>query len=170
MRRLPNGQRLVLPRPAWRRDRDLEREAVDTAARESHRQYATLEDLLGAGPGPVGPGLYGLHLLRAALTLLLPDECDGQAQPIRITQIKQRMGVLTIGFYEARTDRVRCAGAPTPAGTPIAEPDCGDLHCGASSAATNPPRRRDCSRSAAAPARRARWLHAYRVRPRLRRR
>ena len=36
-------------------------------------------------------------------------------------------------------------------------------------AATNPPRRRDCSRSAAAPGRRARWLHAYRVRPRLRR-
>ena len=36
------------------------------------------------------------------------------------------------GFYEARTDRVlcvRCAGRPTPAGTPIPEPDCGDLHC-----------------------------------------
>ena len=34
------------------------------------------------------------------------------------------------GFYEARTDRVlcvRCAGTPTPAGTPIPEPDCGDL-------------------------------------------
>ena len=39
------------------------------------------------------------------------------------------MGGIT-GFYEARTDRVlcvRCAG--TPAGTPIPEPDCGDLHC-----------------------------------------
>ena len=36
------------------------------------------------------------------------------------------------GFYEACTDRVlcvRCAGTPTPAGTPIPEPDCGDLHC-----------------------------------------
>ena len=113
----------VLPRPAWRRDRDLEREAVDTAARESHRQYATLEDLLGEdlaalmearvratqrrwpltpvgsaqGLAPWGLDYTGwLHLLRAALTLLLPDECDGQAQPIRITQIKQRLGVLVI--------------------------------------------------------------------------
>ena len=36
------------------------------------------------------------------------------------------------GFYEARTDRVlcvRCAGRPAPAGTPISEADCGDLHC-----------------------------------------
>ena len=35
------------------------------------------------------------------------------------------------GFYEARTDRVlcvRCAGRATRAGTPIPEPDCGDLH------------------------------------------
>ena len=51
---------------------------------------------------------------REAVQLLLP-EMDGIA-----------------GFYEARTDRVlcvRCAGRPTPAGTPIPEPDCGDLHC-----------------------------------------
>ena len=50
----------------------------------------------------------------AAVQLLLP-EMDGIA-----------------GFYEARTDRVlclRCAGTPTPAGIPIPEPDCGDLHC-----------------------------------------
>ena len=99
--------------------------------------------------------------MKTAVQLLLP-EMDGIA-----------------GFYEARTDRVlcvRCAGRPTRAGTPIPEPDCGTCTAaaagnrGASSAATNPTRRRDCSRSAAAPGRRARWLHAYRVRPRLRRR
>ena len=94
----------VLPRPAWRRDRDLEREAVDPAAREIHRRCATLEDLLGEdlaalmdarvpatqrrwpltrvgsaqGLPPWGLDYTGwLHLLRAALTLLLPDECDG---------------------------------------------------------------------------------------------
>ena len=33
----------------------------------------------------------------------------------------------TAGFYEAHTDRVRCAGRPAPAGTPIPEADCGDL-------------------------------------------
>ena len=52
--------------------------------------------------------------MKTAVQLLLP-EMDG------ITS-----------FYEARTDRVlcvRCAGRPTPAGTPIPEPDCGDLHC-----------------------------------------
>ena len=52
--------------------------------------------------------------MKTAVQLLLP-EMDG-----------------TAGFYEARTDRVlcvRCAGKPTPAGTPIPEPDCGDLHC-----------------------------------------
>ena len=52
--------------------------------------------------------------MKTAVQLLLP-EMDG-----------------TAGFYEARTDRVlcvRCAGRPTPAGTPIPEPDCGDLHC-----------------------------------------
>ena len=47
MRRLPNGQRPSPAAAGLGRDRDLEREAVDTAARESHRQYATLEDLLG---------------------------------------------------------------------------------------------------------------------------
>ena len=50
----------------------------------------------------------------AAVQLLLP-EMDGIA-----------------GFYEARTDRVLCvlcAGTATPAGTPVPEPDCGDLHC-----------------------------------------
>ena len=52
--------------------------------------------------------------VKTAVQLLLP-EMDGIA-----------------GFYEAHTDRVlcvRCAGRPTPAGTPIPEPDCGDLHC-----------------------------------------
>ena len=98
-------------------------EPCNNPARESHRQYATLEDLLGEdlaalmearvpatqrrwpltpvgsaqGLAPWGLDYTGwLHLLRAALTLLLPDECDGQAQPIRITQIKQRLGVLVI--------------------------------------------------------------------------
>ena len=36
------------------------------------------------------------------------------------------------GFYEACADRVlcvRCAGIASPAGTPIPEADCGDLHC-----------------------------------------
>ena len=59
---------------------------------------ATDAGRLSAGPGPPwGLDYTGwLHLLRAVLTLLLPDECDGQAQPIRITQIKQRLGVLVI--------------------------------------------------------------------------
>ena len=80
--------------------------------------------------------------------------------PVAVQLLLPEMGGIT-GFYEARTDRVlcaRCAGTLTPAGTPIPEPDCGDLHCsrcGASSAATNPTRRRDCSRSAAAPLGRA---------------
>ena len=49
--------------------------------------------------------------------------------PVAVQLLLPEMGGTT-GFYEARTDRVlcvRCAG--TPAGTPIPEPDCGDLHC-----------------------------------------
>ena len=50
------------------------------------------------------------------------------------------------GFYEARTDRVlcvRCAGTLTPAGTPIREPDCGDLHCSCCRQPLRPVARRD---------------------------
>ena len=50
------------------------------------------------------------------------------------------------GFYEARTDCVlcvRCAGRPTPAGTPIPEPDCGDLHCSRCRQPLRPVKRRD---------------------------
>lgn len=50
------------------------------------------------------------------------------------------------GFYEARTDRVpcvRCAGTPTSAGTPIPEPDCGDLHCSRRRQPLRPVARRD---------------------------
>ena len=49
--------------------------------------------------------------------------------PAAVQLLLPEMGGIT-GFYEARTYRVlcvRCAG--TPAGTPIPEPDCGDLHC-----------------------------------------
>ena len=55
------------------------------------------------------------------------------------------MGGVT-GFYEARTDRVlcvRCAGTPALAGTPIAEPDCGDLHCSRCRQPLRPVNRRD---------------------------
>ena len=55
------------------------------------------------------------------------------------------MGGIT-GFYEARTDRVlcvRCAGTPTLAGTPIPDPDCGDLHCSRCRQPLRPVNRRD---------------------------
>ena len=67
---------------------------------------------------------------KTAVQLLLP-EMDGIA-----------------GFYEARTDRVlcvRCTGTPTPAGTPIPEPDCGDLHCSRCRQPLRPVNRRDKS-------------------------
>ena len=56
------------------------------------------------------------------------------------------------GFYEARTDRVLCvlcAGTPRPARTPIAEPDCGDLHCSRCRQPLRPVNRRDEPNAAA---------------------
>ena len=63
--------------------------------------------------------------------------------PAAVQLLLPEMGGIT-GFYEARTDRVlcvRCAG--TPAGTPIPEPDCGDLHCSRCQQPLRPVNRRD---------------------------
>ena len=65
--------------------------------------------------------------------------------PVAVQLLLPEMGGTT-GFYEARTDRVlcvRCAGTPPPAGTPIAEPDCGDLHCSRCRQPLRPVNRRD---------------------------
>ena len=62
--------------------------------------------------------------------------------PAAVQLLLPEMGGIT-GFYEARTDRVRCAGTPTLAGTPIAEPDCGDLHCNRCRQPLRPVNRRD---------------------------
>ena len=65
--------------------------------------------------------------------------------PAAVQLLLPEMGGVT-GFYEARTDRVlcvRCAGNPTLAGTPIPEPDCGDLHCSRCRQPLRPVNRRD---------------------------
>ena len=63
--------------------------------------------------------------------------------PAAVQLLLPEMGGIT-GFYEARTDRVlcvRCAGIQ--AGTPIPEPDCGDLHCSRCRQPLRPVNRRD---------------------------
>ena len=70
--------------------------------------------------------------------------------PVAVQLLLPEMGGIT-GFYEARTDRVlcvRCAGTPRPARTPIAEPDCGDLHCSRCRQPLRPVNRRDESNAA----------------------
>ena len=65
--------------------------------------------------------------------------------PAAVQLLLPEVGGIT-GFYEARTDRVlcvRCAGTLTPAGTPIPEPDCGDLHCSRCRKPLRPVARRD---------------------------
>ena len=65
--------------------------------------------------------------------------------PVAVQLLLPEMGGV-IGFYEARTDRVLCvrwAGIPTLAGTPIAEPDYGDLHCSRCRQPLRPVNRRD---------------------------
>ena len=61
---------------------------------------------------------------------LVRDRGKTVKTPAAVQLLLPKVGGIT-GFYEARTDRVlcvRCAGTLTPAGTPIREPDCGDLH------------------------------------------
>ena len=114
----------VLPRPPWRRDRDVALEAVDPRARwpypralpviERAVPRADLAALMDASGAPhelagwprtiVGPAC-GLprwtvghggwnRLLRAAFTVLLPLQCAGRARPLRITQVKELSGRL----------------------------------------------------------------------------
>ena len=76
----------------------------------------------------------------------VPVSAGGSVKtPVAVQLLLPEMGGFT-GFYEARTDRVlcvRCAGTPTLAGTPIAEPDCGDLHCSRCRQPLRPVNRRD---------------------------
>ena len=62
----------------------------------------------------------------------VPVSAGGSVKtPVAVQLLLPEMGGIA-GFYEPRTDRVlcvRCAGITSPAGTPIPEPDCGDLHC-----------------------------------------
>ncbi len=46
-------------------------------------------------------------LLRAALTVLLPLQCVGQMRPFRVTQVKERVGVLVISRPVRRTSSLR---------------------------------------------------------------
>ena len=43
------------------------------------------------------------HLVRAAFTLLLPEQCEGNARPCRVTQVKERLGRLVI-HHVGQTD------------------------------------------------------------------
>ena len=76
----------------------------------------------------------------------VPVSAGGSVKtPVAVQLLLPEMGGVT-GFYEARTDRVlcaRCAGTPTLAGTPIPEPDCGDLHCSRCRKPLRPVNRRD---------------------------
>ena len=88
------------------------------------------------------------RLGRARRRRALPVSAGGRVKTA-VQLLLPEMGGTT-GFYEARTDRVlcvRCAG--TPAGTPIPEPDCGDLHCSRCRQPLRPVNRRDEPNAAA---------------------
>lgn len=100
----------VLPRLAWRRHRDVARETPDPhASHRSYRNCPVVEDILtdedlaalmevrehDGWPMELAGGVYGMPywliwgtgwnaLIRAAFTLLLSLQCDGQAQPLRL--------------------------------------------------------------------------------------
>ena len=94
----------VLPRDdAWRRERDPERERPDrNAPWDSYRRYSVLEDryafgaVMDAGYHPdderawFGDGVRGgwSHLLRAAFTLLVPEQVG--PRPGRLSEIKEK--------------------------------------------------------------------------------
>ena len=104
----------VLPRPAWRRHRDVARESPDPRASYcSYRSCPVVEDVLtdedltalmearehDGWPAELAGGVYGMPywlirdtgwnaLIRAAFTLLLPLQCDGQAQPLRLSAVR----------------------------------------------------------------------------------
>ncbi len=150
----------LLPRPRWRRDRDVERERV--AVRRALliggvRTLPVVEDVVGdedlaalmdaryrpaehvGWPRTLVGEEHGLPiwtiehagwnaLLRAAFTLLLPLQCEGQAASLRVTQVKERYGRLVIHvracdpflpglvrFFRAHSAKVciRCGGRGT---------------------------------------------------------
>ena len=104
----------VLPRPAWGRHRDVARETPDPrASYRSYRSCPVVEDVLtdedltalmearenDGWPAELAGGVYGMPywlirdtgwnaLIRAAFTLLLPLQCDGQAQPLRLAAVR----------------------------------------------------------------------------------
>ena len=122
----------VLPRPAWRRDRDRTREAVDpNASFQSYRSCPVVEDFLSdedltalmeARQNPRGDrgwpleavqlphGPYWLiedtgwnPLIRAAFMLLLPMQCEGQTGPIRLSAVRAQSYQLGIEGYNFDT-------------------------------------------------------------------
>ena len=139
----------VLRRPAWRRERDVAREAVDPDAPwKSHRSCYVVEEVLSdkelaalmegreppiieipdERPGYMAPGwpitaqcprngpywtiddLGWNALLRTAFTLLLPLQCDGQDQPVRIVNVsafKRQLCIYGRGFDDYRQGIVR---------------------------------------------------------------
>ena len=102
----------VLPRDdAWRRERDPERELPDRSAPwDSYRRYSVLEDryafdaVMDAGYHPddgrawFGDGVRGgwSHLLRAAFTLLVPEQVG--PRPGRLSEIKEKWGTLRLSW------------------------------------------------------------------------
>ena len=98
---------VAVERPPWRRDRDVDAE---------RRDGPTLEDVLGdrlddlmngrsaptaAAGWPAERGWH--HLVRAALTLLLPEQCPGTSDPWRLAQLKESHGALRI-YHPGRPD------------------------------------------------------------------
>ena len=103
----------VLPRPAWRRT-DVARETPDPrASYRSYRSCPVVEDVLtdedltalmearehDGWPAELAGNVYGMPywlirdtgwnaLIRAAFTLLLPLQCEGQAQPLRLAAVR----------------------------------------------------------------------------------
>ena len=128
--RRPGDERLE--RPPWRRSCDASREAVDPRCSvplvEDLIDDADLAALMEARK-PAWPrvgltdpdgvvwaiGADGWNgLLRAAFSVLLPLQCAGQARPFRLSQVKERLGVLVIhgsGFDALRLGVVQCVEA-----------------------------------------------------------